>query len=369
LYSGGGLPSVLGNSVAKALRAASIERLMQGLFELTQALMRIDSTTGKEAEVCVFIGEWLEAHGYAVTRQTLGPDPRRANVLATFGTPKVVLTTHIDCVPPFIAPSETETEHRGRGACDAKGIAAAMAYAGEALKAKGMKDFGLLFVVSEETDSAGAKLFTSSGLHKDIRFLIDGEPTQNILARGHKGLLAFKVKRKGRPGHSAYPELFDSAVHKLMHDLDKLATMSLPTDANYGDTTVNVGRFEGGLAANVIAEHAEAEVVCRLAKPVRDLEPMIMGAFSEGSEIEVQTKSDPLAIHVPDGYASEIVRFGTDVPHLKPICPVLLVGPGSIHDAHTEHEHLLKKDQLAAVQLYVDLVERLSKEVHSSEEK
>ncbi len=333
-----------------------------GLFALTQALMRIDSTTGKEAEVCQFFAEWLSARGYRLTRQLVGGEAGRTNLFAAHGTPRVVLTTHIDCVPPFIAPRESGEAHHGRGACDAKGIAAAMAFAGEALKARGHEDFGLLFVVGEETDSAGAKAFTASGLGKDIRYLIDGEPTGNVLAHGHKGLLAFKARRKGRPGHSAYPELFDSALHKLIHDLDHLTHLPLPDDPHFGTTTVNVGRMAGGLAGNVIAEAAEAEIVCRLAKPLEVVEPLIRGAFSEGTEIEVQTKSDPLPIYVPAGYASEVVRFGTDVPHLQPVCPVLLVGPGSIHDAHTAHEHLPKEAQLAAVGLYVELVEKLSKE-------
>jgi acetylornithine deacetylase len=333
------------------------------LFALTQSLMGIDSTTGKESAVCAFISNWLRERGYAVQTQAVGGDASRVNVLASHGTPKVVLTTHIDCVPPFIAPSETETHHHGRGACDAKGIAAAMCFAGEVLKEEGQRDFGLLFVVSEETDSLGAKTFAKSDLGKEIKYLIDGEPTQNKMASGHKGLFAFTVRRKGSPGHSAYPELFDSAVHGLLHDLEKLTTMPLPDDAHFGTTTINIGRLKGGLAGNVIAENAEAEIVCRLAKPIAELEPLIRGAFSQGSEIEVQTKSDPLEIYVPEGFPSEIVRFGTDVPHLRPLCPVLLVGPGSIHDAHTEHEHLPKKDQLAAVELYVELVKRLGKEV------
>jgi acetylornithine deacetylase len=172
-------------------------------------------------------------------------------------------------------------------------------------------------------------------------------------------VFAFKVSRKGRPGHSAYPELFDSAVHKLVGELSRLCEARLPIDDNFGTTTVNVGVVNGGLAGNVIAENAEAEIVCRLSRPLSEVEPLIRSVFSADTQFDVRTASDPADIYVPAGYDSDIVRFGTDVPHLKPICPLLLVGPGSIHDAHTEHEKLAKKQQIAAVKLYDDLVRRL----------
>jgi acetylornithine deacetylase len=327
------------------------------LFATTQALLRFDSTTGREQHVARYLHEWLRLHGYVSEMQPVADG--RQNVFARLGTPKVVLSTHMDCVPPFIAPSETDAHHLGRGACDAKGIIAAMLFAGEKLKQVGVRDFGFLFVVGEETDSIGAKTFTRTASHEGIRYIIDGEPTENKLSRGHKGVLAFKVSRKGRPGHSAYPERFDSALHALVKELADLVAAPLPTDSNYGTTTVNVGRVQGGLAGNVIAEHAEAEVVCRLSRPLAEVEPLVRGVFGEETTIEVRTASDPADIYVPDGYPSDIVRFGTDVPHLKPVCPVLLVGPGSIHDAHTEHERLDKTQQLAAVDLYADLVSKL----------
>jgi acetylornithine deacetylase len=332
--------------------------MSEALFATTQALMRLDSTTGKEADVARYLHAWLSEKGYAVELQAIGDG--RHNVFAKLGTPKVVLSTHMDCVPPYIAPSETPTHHVGRGACDAKGIIAAMLFAGEALKQKGARDFGYLFVVSEETDSLGAKTFTKQAQHDGIRYIIDGEPTENKLSRGHKGVFAFKASRSGRPGHSAYPELFDSAVHTLVKELAALCDAELPVDASFGTTTVNVGRVSGGLAGNVIAEHAEADIVLRASRPLSEVEPLVRRVFSAGTRIDVRTASDPAEIFVPPGYPSDIVRFGTDVPHLKPICPVLLVGPGSIHDAHTEHERLDKAQQLAAVDLYRELVEKLS---------
>lgn len=332
---------------------------VKDMFSATQALMQLDSTTGKEAGVAEWLHAWLTQHGYLAELQPV--QDGRANVFARLNgkTPKVVLSTHMDCVPPYIAPSETDTYHVGRGACDAKGIIAAMLFAGEKLRAQGVHDFGYLFVVGEETDSIGAKTFTKTANHAGIRYIIDGEPTENQLMRGHKGVLAFKVSRKGRPGHSAYPELFDSAVHALVQELSALVSAKLPEDASFGATTVNVGRVQGGLAGNVIAEHAEAEIVCRLSRPLAEVEPLVRKAFGAGTTVDVRTASDPAQIFVPEGYASDVVRFGTDVPHLKPVCPVLLVGPGSIHDAHTEHERLDKGQQLAAVDLYAELVRKL----------
>jgi acetylornithine deacetylase len=329
------------------------------LFATTQALMRLNSTTLNEAGVASYLHDFLSKRGFATELQKVADG--RHNVFAKWPghEPRVVLSTHMDCVPPYIAPSETDEFHLGRGACDAKGIIAAMLFAGDTLRAGGVHDFGYLFVVGEETDSIGAKEFTRTANHAGIRYIIDGEPTENKLSRGHKGVFAFKVSRKGRPGHSAYPELFDSAVHKLVGELSRLCEARLPIDDNFGTTTVNVGVVNGGLAGNVIAENAEAEIVCRLSRPLSEVEPLIRSVFSADTQFDVRTASDPADIYVPAGYDSDIVRFGTDVPHLKPICPLLLVGPGSIHDAHTEHEKLAKKQQIAAVKLYDDLVRRL----------
>lgn len=322
--------------------------------------MAIDSTTGREADVATFLSAYLREHGYAT--EELPVEGTRRNVFAALGTPRVVLTTHMDCVPPFIAPSETNTHHLGRGSCDAKGPLAAMLAAGEALREKGVSDFGFLFVVGEETDSSGAKDFAQKGKGRGIRYFINGEPTGNQLMRGHKGVIAMVAERSGVAGHSAYPELFDSALHPLLRELDTLLHTALPSDDNYGTSTVNVGRVQGGLAPNVVAEHARAEIMIRLARPLSEVKPLVLKAFSPQTRITVRSESDPAEIFVPTGYDSDIVRFGSDVPHLRPLAVTLLVGPGSIHDAHTAGEKLAKSEQLAAVTLYQELTQRLLKE-------
>jgi acetylornithine deacetylase len=327
------------------------------LFALTQKLMSIDSTTGHEGEVATFLSAYLRERGFA-TREFPVAGERR-NVFAALGTPRIVMTTHMDCVPPFIAPQETDTHHLGRGSCDAKGPMAAMLTAGEALREKGVRDFGFLFVVGEETDSSGAKNFAQTGQGLGIRYFVNGEPTGNVLMRGHKGVLAMVAERTGVPGHSAYPELFDSALHPLLHELDTLLHTALPSDENFGASTVNIGQLEGGLAANVVAAHARAEIMVRLARPLAEVKPLVFGAFSPQTQLSVRSESDPADIFVPEGYASEIVRFGSDVPHLRPLAKTLLVGPGSIHDAHTAGEKLAKSEQHEAVRLYQELVRKL----------
>lgn len=322
--------------------------------------MAIDSTTGREGDAATFLTAYLRAHGFAT--EELAVDGDRRNVFAALGTPRVVLTTHMDCVPPFIAPSESDTHHFGRGSCDAKGPMAAMLSAGEAMREAGVRDFGFLFVIGEETDSSGAKHFAQVGKGRGIRYFINGEPTGNQLMRGHKGVMAMVAERTGVPGHSAYPELFDSALHPLLHELDTLLHTALPSDSNYGTSTVNVGRIEGGLAANVVAEQVRAEIMVRLARPLAEVKPLVLKAFSAHTRVTVRSESDPAEIFVPSGYESDIVRFGSDVPHLRPLAQTLLVGPGSIHDAHTAGEKLAKDEQLAAVSLYRELTERLLKE-------
>lgn len=327
-------------------------------------LMSIDSTTGSEGPLVDELRQLLGAEGFTIAEQTV--EGTRRNVMASWGTPQVVLTTHLDTVPPFIAPRWDSEKIHGRGSCDAKGSMSAMIEAALRLKAQGHRDFGLLFVAGEETDSAGAKQFAKQPLSREIRYLIDGEPTGNRLTKGYKGVFAFHLKRTGVPGHSAYPELFRSATHPLIADLAKLLALQLPSDAVFGDTTVNVGKISGGKAANIVAAEAEAEVIVRLAKPVTEIKPLVLAALDGETALEVRSESNPATMFVPDGFDADIVRFGSDVPHLRPVAEVLLVGPGSIHDAHTDHEFVLRADLAAAVDLYVGLVLRLQRDLQTN---
>ncbi|HEY4562971.1 MAG TPA: M20/M25/M40 family metallo-hydrolase, partial [Thermoanaerobaculia bacterium] len=249
------------------------------LFELTRALIDIDSTTGKEREV----GELLFRHledlvdrfdGGAVERMPV--EENRFNVFAAWGEPAVVLSTHMDTVPPFFPSSEDDEFIRGRGACDTKGGIAAMIQAARELLEEGVRGFGLLFMVGEETDSLGAQV--ANRQPKGSRYLINGEPTENRLALGSKGYLYIRLEAEGRAAHSAYPELGESAIDRLLDVLARLRALPLPTDPVLGETTLNVGTLAGGRAANVVADQARAEVTVRTVGPAAEVKRRISEA-------------------------------------------------------------------------------------------
>lgn len=329
------------------------------VVELARQLVRIPSVTNDEGAVCRFVVDRLSDEGWHVETQVIPPESEppsslpRLNVLALPRpriTPRVVLTTHLDTVPPFIDLTEDETHLFGRGTCDAKGIFAAMWVAANQLRSEGRDDVALLGVVGEETDSIGAKKVQA--LLPKADFIIDGEPTELVPASGAKGILSLGLRWQGKAGHSAYPEVGSSAVHAMVSALARLLTAELPSDPRYGPTTVNVGRLEGGVAPNVIAPHATASVLIRLGAEKDRVMPEVERLLGPEVAVEVRSWSEPHPILAPEGRAAEVVRFGSDVPYLQRIGTCLLVGPGSIHDAHTAHEKVAKVDLEAAVELY-----------------
>lgn len=336
------------------------------VVELARELMAIPSVTGAEGAVCQWVVERLRASGWHVVTQEVPPEGEveaslpRLNVLALSHKdepPDVVLTTHLDTVPPHIELSEDPDSLYGRGACDAKGIFAAQWVAAERLRSKGARNIALLGLVGEETESRGAKM-----VHEILpaaRWLIDGEPTGLVMASGAKGILAFDVVAKGSAAHSAYPERGHSAIHDLVSALDRLIQADLPSRDEYGETTVNVGTISGGLAGNVLAPRAAATVVVRLAAPSSVVIPVVEEVLSNEVEFHLRSRSEPHHIFVPEGWPGSVVRFGSDVPYLANIGTPLLVGPGSIHDAHTKSETIKKADLEEAVDLYEKLVETL----------
>ncbi len=338
------------------------------VVDLTRTLVNMPSVTNDEGAVGEYLISHLSAQGWTVRTQEIapeGPTPekKRLNVLALRDPdrpPQVVLTTHIDTVPPFIPCTEDEEYLYGRGTCDAKGIFAAQWCAAQRLVEAGETNIALLAVVGEETDSIGARQVKA--LLPNAGWIINGEPTQSTPASGAKGILSFKVVAQGQTCHSAYPELGRSAVHDLVEALGRLMQSELPHDDFYGPTTVNVGTITGGLARNVLAPVAEAGVMIRLGTPAPAVLEAVKAALGTSVEIEVSSMSDPHRIHVPGGHTGEVVRFGSDVPYLSDIAEVLMVGPGSIHDAHTAHEKVGKAELLAAVDLYADVASALLKQ-------
>lgn len=332
------------------------------LFALTRTLIDIDSTTGREREVGEFLFRHLEDlvdrfEGGAVERMPV--EGERFNVFAAWGEPKVVLSTHMDTVPPFFPSSEDDEFIYGRGACDTKGGIAAMLQAARELLEEGVRGFGLLFVVGEETDSLGAQV--ANRHPRGSRYLIDGEPTENRLALGSKGYLYIRIEAEGRAAHSAYPELGESAIDRLLDVLARLRTLPLPTDPVLGETTLNVGTLAGGRAANVVADQARAEVTVRTVGPAGDLKRRISEAVHAVPGVRIAEIRETPAVQLGSlpGFATTIVKYTTDIPRLGAWGEPFLLGPGSIHVAHTPAERIAKQDLLDAARHYGDMVRQL----------
>ena len=329
------------------------------LFDLTKSLMSVPSTSGEEEAVGFWLRDHLESLGWKVELQPVTENQN--NVIAHLNdTPRVWLSTHMDTVPPFIPPTEDDEKIYGRGACDAKGIIAAQITAAERLRAEGIEDIGLLYTVEEERASTGAKAANLHPLAAKCEYLINGEPTDNDLAIGSKGTFRVKIITAGKAAHSAYPEEGDSAVEKLLDILDDLRHTKFPDDDFFGETTVNIGLIDGGVAFNVIPPHAEASLAIRLTTPRQIIEDALRSIVRDRGEVEVMSWSEPQKMLEVDGFNKKVVRFTTDSPHLPNWGKPLLIGPGSILVAHTKDEFVLKKDLAASVELYVDLVRKLS---------
>jgi acetylornithine deacetylase len=327
-------------------------------FSFTRQLIDIPSLTGDEKSVAEFLGTQLTALGYQVERQHVATD--RFNVIATTGEAgRIVFSTHMDTVPPFIASSEDDEYIYGRGSCDAKGIIAAQIFAAERLRASGMNEIGLLFTVDEELGSAGAQAANNHPLARDCEFLINGEPTDNRLATGTKGSLRLFITTKGRAAHSAYPEAGESAIEKLLDVLQDVRQCAWPSDSFFGDTTCNIGVLSGGTRPNVIPEHARAQLQIRLATDKKRVKRIVEEAVNERAKIEYASQHDPVRLFSVNGFDDCVVRFTTDVPYLSNWGKPLLLGPGSILDAHTEHERIAKYELERAVDLYVMLANKL----------
>lgn len=316
--------------------------------------MKIPSVSGDEKAVGDYLARYLVGLGFRVDQQEV--EDGRSNVIAYASEdPKVFFSTHMDTVPPFIEPSEDEEKIYGRGSCDAKGIIAAQIIAAEKLKKEGENRIGLLYTVDEEEAGLGAKIANDHPIGEKCSYLINGEPTDNDLAIGSKGSLRMLLKTSGKAAHSAYPEMGDSAINKMIEVLSDVLQTELPNDEYFGETTLNVGTIAGGLKTNVVAPSAEAGLHIRM---VSELDPVVEAlekAIDGRAELETMSLSLPMKMLAVDGFDQKVVRFTTDIPHLTKWGTPLLIGPGSILDAHTSHEFVLKKDLEKAVNLYKDL--------------
>jgi acetylornithine deacetylase len=326
------------------------------IFELTQTLINLESVTGHEREVGLFVREILEQDGFEVSTQRV--DDERFNVIALLGNPRVIFSTHLDTVPPFFPASETEDSVFGRGACDTKGIIASMIFAARELRSSGVTDLGLLFVTGEENGSDGARLANNIA-PPEVRYLINGEPTENKLALGSKGALRLEIRTAGKRGHSAYPHVGESAIVKLLDILNDIRALLLPEHAILGKTTCNIGTISGGIQANVIPDAAVAELMFRTVTDTGAVRELIVKTINGRGSVRTVFECEPLLLEAVPGFETEVMAFTTDIPLLDNWGKPSLLGPGSILDAHTENEKISKKQLTDSVGLYVELAKRL----------
>jgi acetylornithine deacetylase len=322
------------------------------VLELTRALVALETPTGSEQAATDFLDGLLRRAGYRTLRQRVSPG--RDNLYAYREQPELVFSTHLDTVPPYLPLAEDGEVIRGRGSCDAKGLAAAMVAAAERLAANGERRVGLLFVVGEENGSDGAKAAADFGPRG--RFLINGEPTGNRLSVGQKGTLRVDLTARGRAAHSGYPEEGSSAIAALLDTIERIRRMPLPHDPLLGQSTVNLGLISGGVAPNVIAPHASAQLLVRTVEPTGPLRAAIEGLLAPGVSVTFPVE---LPFHktggAPPGWDTTVVSFASDLPFLAGWGEGYQLGPGDIRVAHTAEEHVLKSDLLRGVDLYVRL--------------
>jgi acetylornithine deacetylase len=336
-----------------------IQMVATDVVTLAAELLSIPSPTGREGAAVDFVSRWLVARGWNVTIQEVTPG--RGNVWATRpdmpAADVVTLSTHLDTVPPHVAPRIEGARLYGRGACDAKGIAAAMLAAAERLVTEGEPRVGLLFVVGEEKGSDGAR--AANRLAARSRYLINGEPTESHLASGAKGSLRVTVRVRGREAHSAYSELGRSAIDPLVALLPSVHRLALPSDPVLGATTVNIGVIRGGTEANIVPALAEAELMFRLVGDVDEVKGAVERWAAGVAEIEYGSYIPAQRFHTVAGFTAAPVAYTSDIPLLDRWGTPLLFGPGSIHVAHTPGEFIDLQELRASVDAYERLVRTL----------
>ena len=322
---------------------------------LARTLIDIESTTGQEGPVAHVLADYLRGRGYSVLEQPLEGD--RLNVIAAVGEPAVAFSTHFDCVPPFFPSRVADGVLHGRGACDAKGILAAQVAAAERLRAEGETRVGLVFVAGEERGSDGAK--AANTIASATRFLINGEPTELKLGLATRGCFRVRLIAHGKAAHSGYPELGESAIEKLIDVLSALRTAVWPADPQLGRTHYTVGLISGGVAPNVIPPRAEAEVFFRTVGAHDELRATLAATVAGRVDVQEILELPAVRLHTVPGFDTDVFAYFSDVPFLTNWGTPLLLGPGTIHVAHTDHEHIRIADLDRAVDLYTDLARRL----------
>lgn len=330
------------------------------VFELTRQLVDIESITDNEERCGVRLQGLLDevARSTGGTVERIDVAPHRFNVFAHWGTPVVTLSTHYDTVPPFFPSRQDDEFIWGRGACDTKGIIASMIFAAQGLLAAGVRNFALLFVVGEERNSVGA--FTAGKQSRGSKYLINGEPTENKLALGSKGALRYEILAHGRMAHSAYPHLGESAIEKLLDALERIRRIELPNDGVLGRSTLNIGTISGGRAPNVIPDEAKAELFFRLVEAGDTTSDAVRRACEGLADPQEVLRIPAVRLGSLGGFETTVVAYTTDIPAFGGAWgQPFLLGPGTIHVAHTTEERVPKRQLLEAVEIYQRMVRQL----------
>lgn len=333
------------------------------LQQLAFELCAIPSISNQEQSVVDFLSAWLQSVGLTVQKLPLTHDAQRANLLV-FAEEKplytAMLCTHLDTVAPFIKPHWDEASGVlwGRGACDAKGIAAAMIMALLNERAAGFADIALLLTVGEEEKSDGAK-DVDPKLKGRARYVVVGEPTELKAASAQKGSLVFDLHAEGLKAHSALAHLGDSAINKLVRVLQDLMQTRWPNDPLFGETLLNIGHIEGGFMRNMVADRARAQGIMRSAVPIEHLWHQLQSVVKSAVRCELLSGADPFSYFTPAGFDTFVAGFGSDAPYLRSIGKLMLLGPGSLTVAHTDQEHIKLSDLHEGVRAYERIVRTL----------
>ena len=375
-------------------------------IRLYTQMLEIDSTSGRERGLADFLAEKFLTQKNSLSRfdvESMRADTPEGcevpqNLFFSWGTPKVIFCSHLDTVPPYIAPHIDGSMATGRGTCDAKGQIFAMWEACKAMEDMGMTDFGLLLLAGEETGSFGAKAFNSvistpsSVISSEVEispdaWVIVGEPTDNCMATAEKGTKSYDVTFSGKSCHSGYPELGASAIMYFNDFVNALRSIVFPVDEVLGETTWNIGDLVSANPQNILSDRLTCRIYFRTTfesdEMVRNIMKNIAGpdarlrfgrpAVQDGSDIVAKSVAPwqeamsvnlrggdaPTRFEVLDGFPVKAVAFGSDAPVLKCFRHRILCGPGSIHVAHRPDEHIDIEDIETAVRNYIKMAQRI----------
>ncbi len=357
--------------------------------ELFIEMLRMDSTSGREGGFADFLAERLKTPKCGVEVFEVGDGTK--NLLLSWGEPKVVFCSHLDTVPPYIAPrvecgdSGDVIRIHGRGSCDAKGQVFSMYEACKVLESKGYDGFGLLLLAGEETGSFGAKAFREQ--HPGAEWVIVGEPTDNCMASASKGTKAFEVAFEGRAFHSGYPQYGLSAVEMFNDFINALRSIGFPQDEILGDTTWNIGKLVSDNPQNILSDNLTCrvyfrttfesdEMVCNVMKNIAgpsarlrfgqrrvqdgsDIVGKDVAPWQKAMTVKALGGDAPTRYEVLDGFPVKPVAFGSDAPQLTNFRHKILCGPGSILVAHRPEEYISMEEIEKAIDNYV----RIFKEI------